>query len=196
MTPAGRHTFSHSTKGHCPSGHVAFTAFSHCEASLHLHSWKWSWSCLWTHVGYVAHSTQMAFYIYCLAYLVIFSHMYVCFQQADNMIFENRKINILCSFSALHLLAVEKQAKLQKETCQEAPSHLLRPTCIPGGWGAKVSCLIVIRSKFAFLANLSERFVMGCTYKCPRLGIWLQDEAVPRKTHTRLFLPIASSLQK
>ena len=51
------------------------------------HSWKWSCPCLWTHVGYVAHSTQMAFYIYCLAYLVIFSHVYVCFQQADDRTF-------------------------------------------------------------------------------------------------------------
>lgn len=55
------------------------------------HSWKRSGPCLRTHVGYVAHSAQMAFYIYCLAYLVIFSHAYGCFRQADNGIFEKQE---------------------------------------------------------------------------------------------------------
>lgn len=54
----------------------------------------------------------MAFYIYCLAYLVIFSHVCVCSQQAANRISENRRLpSFVLSLGALHLQAEEKQAR-------------------------------------------------------------------------------------
>lgn len=54
----------------------------------------------------------MAFYIYCLAYLVIFSHVCVCSQQVVNRISENRRLpSFVLSLGALHLPAEEKQAR-------------------------------------------------------------------------------------
>lgn len=132
---------------------ASFTCTSpSCEACLDHHSWKWSWPCLWTHVGYVIHSTQMAFYIYCLAYLVIFSYVYVCFQQADNRIFENREITILCSFPQ-HLAFVgwwEAGKGRTWETWEAAELYLQhrRPReqthPLPLPWGLKSKSLVKV----------------------------------------------------
>ena len=90
------------------------------------HSWKWSCPCLWTHVGYVAHSTQMAFYIYCLAYLVIFSHVYVCFQQADNRTFweqEDHQPQFFPWAPCIHGLKGRRQRTHQQQpTCSRLPA--------------------------------------------------------------------------
>jgi hypothetical protein len=121
-------------KAGCPSDNASIYFFL-CVTGLDQHSCKQSQPCLWTHVGYVGHSAPMAFYIYCLAYSVSSSHVYVCFQQADNTIWEIRESPVLCSFPRrlpCLCLLMGSRKNMQEESCQK-PSHLQRPTHLQEG---------------------------------------------------------------